>query len=215
MDILKDIEKNILNINMNEKGANAKDPLNANNSNVFKLNTIKKRISDYFEYKNDASNIIAQKKMKYQEIYNNVRENNNTSYDFFLEKKEDLRNILKETKTLSALYDYLNYKIIGYKEVPDIYTSEYISLEERVVKPSNAAKAANAANAAANHCPAGKVLNPKTKKCVNAKKVKAKADDKADNDKAGAAKVKKVCPEGKVLNPKTNRCIKDVNYKPK
>jgi hypothetical protein len=212
MDILKDIEKNILNINMNEKGANAKDPLNANNSNVLKLNTIKKRISDYFEYKNDESNIIAQKKMKYQEMYNNVRENNNTNYDFFLEKKEDLHNILKETKTLSALYDYLNYKIIGYKEVPDIYTSEYISLEERVVKPSNAAKAANAA---ANPCPAGKVLNPKTKKCVNAKKVKAKADDKADNDKAGAAKVKKVCPEGKVLNPKTNRCIKDVNYKPK
>jgi DNA repair ATPase RecN len=212
MDILKDIEKNILNINMNEKGANAKDPLNANNSNVLKLNTIKKRISDYFEYKNDESNIIAQKKMKYQEMYNNVRENNNTNYEFFLEKKEDLRNILKETKTLSALYDYLNYKIIGYKEVPDIYTSEYISLEERVVKPSNAAKAANAA---ANPCPAGKVLNPKTKKCVNAKKVKAKADDKADNDKAGAAKVKKVCPEGKVLNPKTNRCIKDVNYKPK
>jgi hypothetical protein len=205
MDILKDIEKNILNINMNEKGANAKDPLNANNSNVLKLNTIKKRISDYFEYKNNTNNIIAQKKMKYQEMYNNVRENNNTNYEFFLEKKEDLRNILKETKTLSALYDYLNYKIIGYKEVPDIYTSEYISLEERVVKPSNAA------NAAANPCPAGKVLNPKTKKCVNAKKVKAKADD----DKAGAAKVKKVCPEGKVLNPKTNRCIKDVNYKPK
>jgi len=204
MDILKDIEKNILNINMNEKGANAKDPLNANNSNVLKLNTIKKRISDYFEYKNNTNNIIAQKKMKYQEMYNNVRENNNTNYDFFLEKKEDLRNILKETKTLSALYDYLNYKIIGYKEVPDIYTSEYISLEERVVKPSNAA---------ANPCPVGKVLNPKTKKCVNAKKVKAKADDKADDDKAGAAKVKKVCPEGKVLNPKTNRCIKDVNYK--
>ena len=212
MDILKDIEKNILNINMNEKGANAKDPLNANNSNVLKLNTIKKRISDYFEYKNNTNNIIAQKKMKYQEMYNNVRENNNTNYDFFLEKKEDLRNILKETKTLSALYDYLNYKIIGYKEVADIYTSEYISLEERAVNPSNAA---NAANAAANHCPAGKVLNPKTKKCVNAKKVKAKADDKADDDKAGAAKVKKVCPEGKVLNPKTNRCIKDVNYKPK
>jgi DNA repair ATPase RecN len=212
MDILKDIEKNILNINMNEKGANAKDPLNANNSNVLKLNTIKKRISDYFEYKNNTNNIIAQKKMKYQEMYNNVRENNNTNYDFFLEKKEDLRNILKETKTLSALYDYLNYKIIGYKEVPDIYTSEYISLEERAVKPSNAA---NAANAAANPCPAGKVLNPKTKKCVNAKKVKAKADVKADDDKAGATKVKKVCPEGKVLNPKTNRCIKDVNYKPK
>ena len=215
MDILKDIEKNILNINMYEKGANAKDPLNANNSNVLKLNAIKKLVSDYFKYKNDANDIIAQKKMKYEELYKNARENNNANYDFFLEKKEDLHNILRETKTLSALYDYLECKIADYKEVPDIYTSEYISLEERVVKPSNAV------NAAANPCPAGKVLNPKTKKCVNAKKVKAKADDNADDDKAGAApaavavaKNVKKCPEGKVLNPKTNRCIKDVNYKP-
>jgi hypothetical protein len=206
MDILKDIEKNILNINMNEKGANAKDPLNANNSNVLKMNTIKKLINDYFKYKNDANDIIAQKRMKYEEIYKNVRENNNVSYNFFLEKKEGFHNILRETKTLSALYDYLECKIEDYKEVADIYTSEYINLEERVVKPSNAA----------NPCPAGKVLNPKTKKCVKAKKVKAKADDKADDDKAGAAVAKKVkkCPEGKVLNPITNRCIKDVNYKP-
>jgi len=205
MDILKDIEKNILNINMYEKGANAKDPLNANNSNVLKLNTIKKLINDYFKYKNDANDIIARKKMKYNDIYKNVRENNNANYDFFLEKKEGLHNILRETKTLSALYEYLECKIEDYKEVPDIYTSEYINLEERVVKPSNAA----------NPCPAGKVLNPKTKKCVKAKNVKVKADD----DKAGAAAVaaKKVkdCPEGKILNPKTNRCIKDVNYKPK
>lgn len=206
MDILKDIEKNILNINMYEKGANAKDPLNANNSNVLKMNTIKKLINDYFKYKNDANDIIAQKRMKYEEIYKNVREKNNVNYDFFLEKKEGFHNILRETKTLSALYDYLECKIEDYKEVADIYTSEYINLEERVVKPSNAA----------NPCPAGKVLNPKTKKCVKAKKVKAKADDKADDDKAGAAVAKKVkkCPEGKVLNPITNRCIKDVNYKP-
>jgi hypothetical protein len=208
MDILKDIEKNILNINMYEKGANAKDPLNANNSNVLKLNTIKKLINDYFKYKNDANDIIAQKKMKYDEIYKYARENNNANYDFFLEKKEGFHNILRETKTLSALYDYLDCKITDYKEVADIYTCEYISLEERVVKPSNAM---------ANPCPAGKVLNPKTKKCVKAKKVKAKADDKADDDKAAAAaaaaKNVKKCPEGKVLNPITNRCIKDVNYK--
>jgi hypothetical protein len=207
MDILKYIEKNILNINMNEKTANAKDPLNANNSNVLKLNAIKKLINDYFKYKNDANDIIVQKKMKYEEIYKNVREKNNVNYDFFLKKKENFHNNLRETKTLSALYDYLECKIEDYKEVADIYTSEYINLEERVIKPSNAA------NAAANPCPAGKVLNPKTKKCVKAKKVKA------DDDKAGAAaavaKKVKDCPEGKILNPKTNRCIKDVNYKPK
>ena len=38
-------------------------------------------------------------------------------------------------------------------------------------------------------CPEGKVLNPKTGRCVKIKKPKN-------------------CPEGKVLNPKTKRCIK-------
>uniref|UniRef100_A0A6C0CH94 Helicase ATP-binding domain-containing protein n=1 Tax=viral metagenome TaxID=1070528 RepID=A0A6C0CH94_9ZZZZ len=40
-------------------------------------------------------------------------------------------------------------------------------------------------------CPEGKVLNPKTGRCIKIKKEK-----------------KKECPEGKVLNPKTGRCIK-------
>ena len=39
-------------------------------------------------------------------------------------------------------------------------------------------------------CPEGKVLNPKTNRCIKY-----------------VTKIKKECPEGKVLNPKTNRCI--------
>jgi len=51
-------------------------------------------------------------------------------------------------------------------------------------------------------CPTGKVLNPKTNRCIKA--VKDVKDVKAVKD------VKKECPTGKVLNPKTNRCIKVV-----
>ena len=44
-------------------------------------------------------------------------------------------------------------------------------------------------------CPKGKVLNPKTNRCIiDRKKQKTK---------------KKVCPPGKILNTKTNRCIID------
>lgn len=54
-------------------------------------------------------------------------------------------------------------------------------------------------------CPEGKVLNPKTNRCIkdvaNVKVVKSVKTVKA---------VKKECPEGKVLNPKTNKCIKYV-----
>ena len=78
-----------------------------------------------------------------------------------------------------------------------------------------------------NVCPEGKILNPKTNRCVkdpavkkvkpakkDADKVADKVEEKKEADKKPIVKVKE-CPEGKILNPKTNRCIKDVNYKPK
>ena len=40
-------------------------------------------------------------------------------------------------------------------------------------------------------CPEGKILNPKTGRCILIKKPKSP----------------KKCPEGKVINPKTGRCI--------
>jgi hypothetical protein len=242
MEILKDIEKNILNINIYEKN---KDPLN--NANMQKLDAIKKQINDYFKYKDNENNIILQKKLKYDEDYKFAREINNNNYKLFLEKKAELYNIFKRTKTLATLYDYLEYKYTDAKEIPDIYTYEYINLNERaIIPPSNSAVNANV-------CPVNKILNKKTKKCVKDpqdkkekkvvdkekkvvgkdkkivdkdkkivdkdKKVVDKDKKVVDKDKKVVGKDKKIvdkeCPEGKILNPITNRCIKDVNYKPK
>ena len=45
-------------------------------------------------------------------------------------------------------------------------------------------------------CPPGKILNPKTNRCVDSK------------GKIGKAIVGKTeCPEGTILNPKTGRCV--------
>ena len=219
MDILKDIEKNILNINIYDKNIYSKNKDVFNNSNMLKLDIIKKQIDDYFKYKVDENNIITQKKLKYEEKYKNARELNNYNYTAYLDKKNELHNIFKETKTLDTLYEYLKYKNTDYKNIPDIYTYENINLEERtVIPPIN------------NVCQKGKIVNPKTKKCVKDPADKVKADkvkvDKVDKkkvaDKVDKKKVadkdgmkEKDCPEGKILNPKTNRCIKDVNYKPK
>jgi hypothetical protein len=98
---------------------------------------------------------------------------------------------------------------------------------EKVVKDAkapNALKAPKAANAKV--CPEGKILNPKTNRCVKdpsyKKPKEAKEPPKADAKDASAsapaipaipAIATKVCPEGKILNPKTNRCIKDPSYK--
>jgi hypothetical protein len=64
-------------------------------------------------------------------------------------------------------------------------------------------------------CPEGKILNPKTKRCIKDRtKTKDEKDDKVtktkdEKDDKVKKQVKKECPEGKILNPKTNRCIKD------
>ena len=211
MEILKDIEKNILSINMYSKDTEAA-----------KLNLIKKQIADYLKYKSDEDNVITQKIMKYDELYKNPRERNAYEYELFLEKKEELYNIYRDSKALGALYDYLNYKYEnGGSEsgsgVPDIYTYAHINLNERakVVKEDNKT----------NVCPEGKMLNPKTKRCVkdpSYKKPKepkvAPAPPKEPNEPKVAPKEPKApkvkeCPEGKILNPKTNRCIKDPSYK--
>jgi hypothetical protein len=120
MDILKDIEKNFLKINIYDK--------NADNA---KLNIIKKQISDYFKYKSDENNIVMLKKQKYEDDYKKAREINNYNYELFLERKDELHQIFKETKTLASLYDYINYKNKDYADIPDIYTYEHISFEER------------------------------------------------------------------------------------
>jgi hypothetical protein len=228
MDILKDIEKSLLAINMYDKSA---EPA--------KLSKIKKLVGDYFKHKGVESNVVSQKIAKYDEQFKKVRERNDYEYDLFLEKKDELRSIFKETKTLSSLYDYLNYKYTNdHQSIPDIYTYEYFDLNDRIVVPkapkkddkemktpkAPAVPKAKAAKAPKEQkeCPEGKVRNPITKRCINEKKAPKTKETNVDEVKEVKVKVvkepkapkeQKECPEGKVRNPITKRCIKDVNYK--
>jgi hypothetical protein len=74
-------------------------------------------------------------------------------------------------------------------------------------------------------CPAGKVLNPLTNRCINIKikkiktvkicppgKILNRTTGRCINIKMDKVKTIKLCPPGKVLNPKTNRCI-NINVK--
>ena len=202
MDILKDIEKSLLAINMYDKSA---EPA--------KLSKIKKLVGDYFKHKGDESNVVSQKIAKYDEQFKKVRERNDYEYDLFLEKKDELRSIFKETKTLSSLYDYLNYKYTNdHQSIPDIYTYEYFDLNDRIVVPKEPkakapkkddketkapkapavpkAKAAKATKELKD-CPEGKVRNPITKRCVNEKKA-PKTKDAAEAKKAAKANADEV-----------------------
>ena len=57
-------------------------------------------------------------------------------------------------------------------------------------------------------CPEGKVLNPRTNRCILLKNVNKPYKPPK------SPKQPKVCPEGKVLNPRTNRCIMIKHPKP-
>jgi hypothetical protein len=61
-------------------------------------------------------------------------------------------------------------------------------------------------------CPPGKILNPKTGRCINKPKEKTqkrrgRPKKNVEKPKESEEKPKKECPPGKILNPKTGRCI--------
>jgi hypothetical protein len=58
-------------------------------------------------------------------------------------------------------------------------------------------------------CPSGKILNPKTNRCINDKTKK----NKTKKNNSPSKTYKKYCPEGKMRNPKTGRCINDKTKK--
>jgi hypothetical protein len=62
-------------------------------------------------------------------------------------------------------------------------------------------------------CPEGKVLNPKTGRCIKKENLEkqTKTTAKYQEPTGNEITVIKQCPEGKVLNPKTGRCIKKEN----
>jgi len=60
-------------------------------------------------------------------------------------------------------------------------------------------------------CPPGKIVNPKTGRCINKPKEKTHKKPgrpkKFDKPEEPKEKSKKECPPGKIVNPKTGRCI--------
>ena len=61
-------------------------------------------------------------------------------------------------------------------------------------------------------CPPGKIVNPKTGRCINKPKEKThkkpgRPKKNVDKPEEPKEKPKKECPPGKIINPKTGRCI--------
>ena len=123
MDILRNIEKKILNI--------------ANN-NTNDVNGLKKDIKDYLDNLDKQQDINNKKKNKYEELYENKRKEALISYKNFLSVKADLMKEIEKDNTKGAIRKYLEYKY-EVVDIPDIYTYNHISFEndntDTFVKP--------------------------------------------------------------------------------
>jgi len=119
----------------------------------------------------------------------------------------------------------LNKKVLELEEFKSMYlakpsASPQVKPVASPVKPASPVKLASPVKPASpvkkatKDCPAGKVLNPKTGRCIKEKvpKEKAAKKEKAPKEKKATAAPKE-CAEGKVRNPATGRCVKAATAK--
>ena len=201
MDILRNIEKKILNI------------ANNNTNNASEINNLKKDIKQYLDIFDKREELKREKKGIYDELYDNKRKAYRISYENYLSDKKDLMKDIVKEKTKGAIRKYLECKYEDEEaaaNIPNIYTYENIrppnnredfdmpyvpqapvnNKEDHIipVKPIKTAKPAKPAKPAVakpdeKECPEGKEINPVTKRCVN------------------------VCKDGQVRNPETGKCV--------
>ena len=120
---------------------------------------------------------------------------------FFKKMKNDYGQdvniiILKKNKRLS---DELKMEICHEVNQKYSYMIKKYNISQKDVKPEKV-------------CPPGKIVNPKTGRCINKPKEKThkkpgRPRKNVDKPEEPKEKPKKECPPGKIINPKTGRCI--------
>ena len=172
MNILRNIEKSIT--------GHIEDRANIN------LDKTNNMIKTYFENKLEIENIENQKYNKYMSLFENERIKNNIEYDLYVKQRKELRNIWETTKTKGALYDMLKFPKPEMKEIPDIYSYSILQIKDtrtpivsnkppaKPVKDKPTKPPAKQADKPPKECPEGKILNPKTGRCINDPQLKKK-----------------------------------------
>ena len=190
MDILRNIEKKILNI--------------ANN-NTNDVNSLKKDIKEYLDNFDKQQDINNQKKNKYEELYENKRMLAHISYENYLSIKEDLMKEIKKDKTKGAIRKYLEYKYEA-SDIPEIYTYQKLSLKndivDKIVKPTPPKEPKKLIPKPSKE---PKKLIPKPSK--EPKKLIPKPS-KEPKKLPKLQKDTKACKDDEEINPKTGKCVK-------
>lgn len=153
MNILRTIEKSII--------------THIDDGNKPKLDITNKMIQTFFTDKRALEDIDQQKYNKYIALYENERIKNNIEYDLYLNNRAELLNAFKKSNVKSDLINLLKFQRPPMKQVPDIYSYSIMNIKdnrEPAVKP--AVKPPVKPPKAEKECPEGKILNPKTGRCI-------------------------------------------------
>ena len=194
MDILRNIEKKILNI------------ANNNINSTSEINNLKKDIKLYLDIFDKREELKREKKGIYEQLYDNKRKAYHISYENYLSDKKDLMNDIIKEKTKGAIRKYLECK---YEDedvatnIPNIYTYENIRL------PNNREDFDMPSAPPALHVQKAQPVVPINNNIDNIIPVKPDKPDKPDKHmkKVVAKPDEKECPEGKEINPVTKRCV--------
>ena len=172
---------------------------------------------------NDLKKIKSKKKQKkdIEEILDGLNESSSIANDAL----NDTKSQNKKNKILLFIeYNNKRIDIINQYKNTGKYDMNIDINELKQEKPELEQKPEQSKK----ECPDGKILNPKTNRCIKIKEVKEKKpkgrpkkdinEPKQEPEQKPELKVepsKKECPDGKILNPKTNRCIKIKEVKEK
>lgn len=159
----------------------------------------------YFEYQDDISNKFWQihNYWNADKTYIEVRfgkigsEGRTTKHVYYgIEAGDKLESNLISQKLKKGYVEKTPPGFFGFKTSKPVVKKSKASPKPKTIKKT---------------CPQGKVLNPKTGRCIN-KPVVKKTNIKTKTKKPVKSKTKKPvkskkCPPNKILNPKTGRCI--------
>ena len=134
----------------------------------------------------------------------------NQDVKFCINKKKCSLDIKSKTDEEELCFNFNHYykRLIFVRRkgtTDNVSKTSSISIEQAYENKSQETKQ-KLQNANQKPCPEGKILNPKTNRCVDKSGNIGKQLLKETKQNPQNANQKQ-CPEGKILNPKTNRCV--------
>jgi len=166
---------------------------NIENTHKYSIEGIKLNIEKLKKSNLKKINDVNDKMLKYTEMYEKRRIENNESYQNFLEERSVLYNIWKNDKSKQSIHNLINLDPPKIIDIPEIYTYDI-----KISKLSN-------------------YSNKRTSNDIikDVKEPVAKIAKKASKEDVIKKKEEDCIKKGKIYNPKSGRCISDKTVKKK